>query len=162
MTTTTAPDPLLQVQPALATVRTLMRAINDGDLSPIDRSVTADFVDHGSPVPLPPGPAGYRQVLGYVTSVLDISYEVLEEIVTPDRVVLRARAHGRGVAAVHGPGNAGKPYVMDTIHVFRTEGRLLAEHWGVRDELSVLVQLGLVPSLYPGDLDAPISSEPTT
>ena len=86
----------------------------------------------------------------------------MEEIVTPDRVVLRARAHGHGVAAGHGPDNAGKPYVMDTIHVFRTEGRPLAEHGGVRDDLSVLVQLGLVPSPYPGDLDAPISSEPTT
>ena len=162
MTTTTAPDPLLQVQPALATARTLMRAINDRDLGPIEDSVTSDFVDHGSPVPLPPGPAGYQQVLGYVTSVLDISYEVLEEIITPDRVVLRARAHGRGVAAVHGPDKAGKPYTMDTIHVFRTEGRLLAEHWGVRDELGVLVQLGLVPSVYPSALDGETPSGPST
>ena len=152
-TTTTGPDPLLQVQPALATARALMRAINDRDLSPIETSVTADFVDHGSPVPLPPGPEGYRQVLGYVTSVLDISYEVLEEIVTADRVVIRARAHGRGVASVHGPDHAGQPYTMDTIHVFRTEGPLLAEHWGVRDELGVLVQLGLVPTVYPSELD---------
>jgi hypothetical protein len=35
---------------------------------------------------------------------------------------------------------------MDTLHVFRTEGELLAEHWGVRDELGVLVQLGVLPA----------------
>lgn len=65
---------------------------------------------------------------------------------TEDRIVIRAVAHGRGVAAVHGADVAGRPYDMDTLHIFRTEGELLAEHWGVRDELGVLVQLGVLPA----------------
>jgi predicted ester cyclase len=140
--------------PALGAARAVMTAINSKDLSGLDTTVTADFVDHGSPVPLPPGPDGYRQVLTYVTQVLDIHYEVMDEIVTDDRIVIRARAHGRGVAAMHGSEAAGRPYVMDTVHIFRTEGPLLAEHWGVRDELGVLVQLGLVPASYPDALPA--------
>jgi hypothetical protein len=43
---------------------------------------------------------------------------------------------------------------MDTVHIFRTEDELVAEHWGVRDELGVLVQLGLVPTPYPDALPA--------
>ena len=152
--TTTTWETGSSVNPALATARALMTAIGTGDLGLIDDSVTDDFVDHGSPVPLPPGPEGYRRVLTYVTRVLDITYEVCEEIVTPDRIVIRARAHGRGVAAVHGPQAAGKPYTMDTLHVFRTEGRRLAEHWGVRDELGAMVQLGLVPAVDPAALEA--------
>ena len=35
---------------------------------------------------------------------------------------------------------------MDTVHVYRTEGSRLAEHWGVRDELGVLIQLGVLPA----------------
>ena len=134
------------LNPALQASRQLFAAINSGDLSCLDELVTADFVDHGSPFPLPPGPEGYRQVLTFVTQVLDVRYEVLDEIVTPDRVVLRAVGHGRGVPAVHGPSTEGKPYTMATAHFFRTEGDRLAEHWGVRDELSVLVQLGVLRS----------------
>jgi hypothetical protein len=43
-------------------------------------------------------------------------------------------------------GGSGGSQVAHTLHVFRTEGDRLAEHWGVRDELGVLVQLGLVPA----------------
>ncbi len=79
-----------------------------------------------------------------MTQVLDVHYELLDEVVTEDRIVFRALAHGRGVAAVHGPGTDGKPYTMQSIHIYRTEGDRLAEHWGVRDELSVLIQLGAI------------------
>jgi hypothetical protein len=36
----------------------------------------------------------------------------------------------------------GPPYAMPVMHLYRAEGGLLAEHWGVRDELSVLWQVG--------------------
>lgn len=131
---------------ALPALYRLFDGISSGDLSVIPDAVTDDFVDHGSPVPLPPGPEGYAQILGFVTSVLDVTYEAQEIFSTPDRIVVRAVAHGRGVAAVHGEQAAGKPYDMDTIHVYRTEGDRLAEHWGVRDELGVLIQLGVLPA----------------
>ena len=63
-----------------------------------------------------------RRILGFVTHVLDISYDPQEIFSTPDRIVVRAVAHGRGVAAVHGEAVAGKPYDMNTIHVYRTRG----------------------------------------
>lgn len=108
--------------------------------------VTDDFIDHGSPVPLPPGPDGYARILGFVTQVLDIRYEVRDLFSTEDRIVLRAVAHGRAAAPVHGAQFAGRPYEMDTLHVYRTKGDRLAEHWGVRDELGVLIQIGAMPA----------------
>jgi ketosteroid isomerase-like protein len=137
------------INAALPAVHRLFEAINSRDLSCLDELVTTDFVDHGSPFPLPPGPEGYRQVLTFVSQVLDTRYEVLDELVTSDRIAVRAAGHGRGVAEVHGPGTDGKPYTMHTAHFFRTEAERVAEHWGVRDELSVLVQLGVLPSPYP-------------
>jgi hypothetical protein len=106
----------------------------------------ADFVDHGSPFPLPPGPEGYAQILGFVDGVLRIRYDPLETIETDDRIVIRALAHGIGATAFHRPAADGKPYSMQTIHVYRTEGDRLAEHWGVRDEVGALIQLGVVPA----------------
>ena len=131
---------------ALPALFRLLDGITNGDLSMIPDVVTNDFVDHASPVPLPSGPSGYAQILGFVSHALDIRYEPQEIFSTPDRIVVRAVAHGRGVAAVHGEAVAGKPYDMNTIHIYRTEGNRLAEHWGVRDELGVLVQLGVVPA----------------
>ena len=70
--------------------------------------------------------------------------------------MVRAVAHGRAVAAVHGkPPRASLQ--MDSVHIYRTEGDRLAEHWGVRDEFGVLVQVGvLAPPQVPMDASSPI------
>lgn len=130
--------------PALPTVLRIFEAIDSGELAVIDELVTADFVDHGSPVPVPPGPAGYKQILGFVSRVLDVRYDIRDVFATDDRVVVRAVGHGYGVAAVHGEAAAGRPYAMDTLHAYRTEADRVAEHWGVRDEFGALVQLGVL------------------
>ena len=125
-------------------------AINSGDFSCLDEAVTPDFVDHGSPIPLPPGPDGYRQILGIVHHVLQIRYTIEDAFESAERVVIRAIAHGVGVDAIHGPGAAGKTYSMPTIHVYRVRDGLLAEHWGVRDEFGARLQLGTIAApLFP-------------
>ena len=97
---------------ALSALHRLFDAINDKRLEVIPELVTDDFVDHGSPVSLPPGPAGYAQILGFVTQVLDVSYSINEIICTDDRIVVRAVGNGRAVAAVHRPGGR-RPAVLD-------------------------------------------------
>jgi len=127
---------------ALPAAMRVSDAVNTGDLSCLGDCVTDDFVDHGSPFPIPPGPQGYRTILTFVTQVLRIRYDIADVMETDDRIVLRATAHGAAVASVHGEAVAGRPYVMESIHIYRTEGDRLAEHWGVRDEMGVLVQIG--------------------
>ena len=135
--------------PAQATALRVFDAINTGDLDCLDELVTDDFVDHGSPFPLSPGPAGYREILTFVTHVLRIRYDVEDVFSTEDRVVLRAVAHGVGVDAVHGAGARGGSYSMTTAHIYRTEGDRLAEHWGVRDEYGARIQLGTIAAPDP-------------
>lgn len=135
--------------PAMNAAMAVFHAINSGDLDCLDSAVTDDFVDHGSPLPIPPGPEGYRQVLTWVTTVLQLRYELADVFCTEDRIVIRAVAHGVGVDDVHGPGADGNTYAMDTVHVYRTEGDRLAEHWGVRDEFGARVQLGVLPAPVP-------------
>lgn len=132
-----------------AAARAMFDAINSGEFAVLDDVVTDDFVDHGSPFPLPPGPAGYRSILTFVHNVLQIRYVIADLFATGDRVVIRAVASGVGVDAIHGPGAAGKPYRMDTMHIYRTEGDRLAEHWGVRDEFGARIQLGTIPAPDP-------------
>src|SRR6266508_2144010 len=127
--------------PAQAAALRVFEAINSGDLDCLDEVVTDDFVDHGSPFPLPPGPDGYRQILTFVTQVLRIRYDVEDVFSTENRVVLRAAAHG--------PGAEGGSYSMTTAHIYRTEGARLAEHWGVRDEYGARIQLGTIAAPDP-------------
>ena len=133
--------------PATPAALRVFAAINSGDLSCLSECVTADFVDHGSPIPIPPGPEGYAQILGFVTRVLRIRYDLEEMIETDDRIVVRASAHGVGTTEFHGPAAEGRPYDMTTLHIYRTEGDRLAEHWGVRDELGALRRMGALPDL---------------
>ena len=135
--------------PALDAATRVFAAINSGDLSCLPDAVTADFVDHGSPFPLPPGPDGYAQILSFVHDVLRIRYEILDTIETTDRIVVRAQASGVGAAAFHGQPAEGRPYTMQTIHIYRTEGDRLAEPWGVRDEVGAMIQMGVLPAPAP-------------
>jgi predicted ester cyclase len=117
-------------------------AMNTGQLEKIRDLVTDDFVDHGSPVPLPPGPDGYIGILTFVTTVLQIRYEVHDVVSDGDMVAIRATAHGVNAVTPQGIEPTGRPFAMETAHFFRARGGRLCEHWGVRDELDVLYQVG--------------------
>ena len=138
--------------PALPAAHAVFAAINSGDLTAIPGCVTDDFVDHGSPFPIPAGPEGYLRILTWVTGVLKLQYEIVDTIMTEDRIVFRAVATGPGVAEVHGLAAVGGSYAMSTIHIYRTEGDRLAEHWGVRDEVGAGIQLGVIPTPDPAAL----------
>ncbi|WP_067829687.1 ester cyclase [Nocardia inohanensis] len=148
--------------PALPAALAVFDAINTGDLRALPDLVTPDFIDHGSPFPLEPGPEGYRRILTWVTRVLKIHYRITDTIQAADRIVLRAEASGYGIEALHGPAAIGKPYTMTTIHIYRTEGARLAEHWGVRDEIGAMIQVGTLPAPNPAALDLAAQLPPPT
>jgi len=85
----------------------------------------------------------------FVTGVLDMRYELHEVVATDDMVAVRATGRGLHRTDHLGIPATGRPYAMPSMHMFRGDGDRLAEHWGVRDELSVLYQVG---ALTPGPL----------
>ena len=117
-------------------------AMNTGQLERIRDLVTDDFVDHGSPIPLPPGPDGYIGILTFVTTVLQVRYEVDDVVSDGDMVAIRATAHGVNAVSPQGIAPTRRPFAMKTAHFFRARDGRLCEHWGVRDELDVLYQVG--------------------
>jgi predicted ester cyclase len=120
----------------------VLDAMNERQLDRIRDLVTDDFVDHGSPVPVPPGPEGYISILTFVTEVLEIRTEVDEVVASGDTVAIRATARGVHKVAPSGFEPTGKPYAMQTAHFYRSRDGRLCEHWGIRDELDVLFQVG--------------------
>jgi predicted ester cyclase len=128
------------------TAMAVLEVFESGDHERIRELVTPDFVDHGAPPGLPPGPDGYIAVLRFLTDVMHLRYEVHQVVASGDLVAIRATAHGVHNTDHLGVPATGKPYAMATMHLYRAEGDRLAEHWGVRDEHSVLVQVGALPA----------------
>jgi predicted ester cyclase len=133
------------ITPAERAARAVLEVFGSGEVERIHDLVTDDFVDHGAPPGLvPPGPDGYVAVLRFLIDVLHIRYELHDVVADGDRVAIRATAHGVHTSDHLGVPATGKPYAMSTMHLYRAEGDRLAEHWGVRDELGVLVQVGAI------------------
>ncbi|MEV4624156.1 ester cyclase [Asanoa sp. NPDC049573] len=129
--------------------RKVLDAMNAGDVEAVGPLVAEDFVDHGAPPWAPQGRAGYIQILGYVTRALRITYEVDDVVAAGDKVAIRATAHGVNAVDMLGFAPTGKPYAMRTMHLYRESGGVLVEHWGVRDEIGMLWQVGALPPPRP-------------
>jgi predicted ester cyclase len=136
--------------PTERAARAVLDALNDRQPERIRELVTAEFVDHGAPPGLvPPGPDGYIAVLRFLIDVLQLRYEVHDVVADGDKVAIRATAYGVHNTDHLGVPATGRPYAMPTMHLYRGEGDRLAEHWGVRDELTVLQQVGAIPTPPP-------------
>ena len=134
--------------------RGVLDALCSGDIERAGPLVAEDFVDHGAPPWAPTGRAGYLQILGFLTSVLRLRYELHDVVADGDMVAIRATAHGIHNSDHLGFPATGKPYAMPTMHMYRHANGVLVEHWGVRDELGALWQVGALPVPAPVALAA--------
>src|ERR1700754_3699325 len=145
-----------EMTPAEKAAYAIFEIFSSGDYERVRDLVTDDFVDHGAPPGLPPGPDGYIAVLRFLREGLRIRSELHDTVVAGDKIAIRATVHGVHDSDFLGVPATGKPYAMHTMHLYRAEGDRLAEHWGVRDEHSVLVQVGALPApVLPAALAAP-------
>jgi predicted ester cyclase len=120
----------------------VLSCLESGDLGRLDELVSEDFIDHGAPPFVPTGREAYALTLQWLHKRLQLTYEVEDMVCSADKVAIRATAHGVDNSGHLGFAATGKPYTMATMHIFREEGGRLVEHWGVRDELSYLWQVG--------------------
>jgi predicted ester cyclase len=120
-----------------------------GEIERIGELVTEDFVDHGAPPWMPRGRESYVATMRWLSDVLGIRYEVHETVAQGDLAALRVTVHGTSTSEHLGFPATGRPYAMATMHLYRVRDGLLAEHWGVRDELGALWECGAVPRPAP-------------
>jgi predicted ester cyclase len=120
-----------------------------GEIERIGELVTEDFVDHGAPPWMPRGRESYIATMRWLKDVLRIRYELHETVAQGDWFAARATVHGVSTSDHLGVAPTGRPYAMETMHLYRVRDGLLAEHWGVRDELGALWQSGALPTPAP-------------
>jgi steroid delta-isomerase-like uncharacterized protein len=130
-----------------ATVRRFYTdALDDGNLDAIDEIAVEDYIENG----MVPGQGTGRQGLKDRVTILRNAFAprfTLEDVIAEgDRVVVRWKNHCTHVGEFMGIPPTGKPYSIDGIDIYRLENGKMAEHWHVVDQLSMLQQIGVLPS----------------
>lgn len=127
-------------------------AINRQDAAAAAGFYAVDAVNHRKPV----GRAGMQKVFEALFGTFpDFHYRIEDETAEGDRVVCRVVMTGthRGQPTVlpeifsgmlKGVAPTGRRVEVLQFHSFRVKGSLVSEHAAVRDDLGMLIQLGLV------------------
>ena len=119
---------------------------NAGNLDLIHELFAPNFVDHDPVNPLP-GLEGVRQVVGmYRGAFPDLHITVEDWVAEADKVVIRFRAQGTHKGPLMGIPPTEKQVTVTGIDMLGFEHGKISEHWGNRDDLGMLQQLGAVPA----------------
>ena len=123
----------------------LYELLNAGQIVEVGDLVTEDYMEHD---PLPgqgSGREGAIDRFSIIVGALAPHFTVEDVITEGDRVVVRWTNAGTHVGEFAGVPATGGTFSISGIDIYRVEGNLLAEHWHVVDQLSMLGQLGLLP-----------------
>ena len=125
---------------------------NNQDFSLCEAIFARDYVEHAvapfqdSEPGAVNGPAHARSVVEWLRSQFpDLQMTVEEAVGTGDMVVARVFSEGTNLGPLNGAiPPTGRRFAAYQDHWYRIEGGRLAEHWAVRDDLTAMLQLGVI------------------
>jgi predicted ester cyclase len=120
------------------------------NLAVADELLAANHVDHtpGSPPGLPPGPAGFKQFGSvYFTAFPDLYITIDGQVAEGEMVVTRWTSHGTNTGGLFGMPATNKSATITGITISRIVDGKAVETWTNFDNLGMLQQLGVIPSM---------------
>jgi steroid delta-isomerase-like uncharacterized protein len=131
--------------------RIVAEAFNAGDLDFIDEVLAADYLDHQAGPGAPAGPAAFKSfVRAFRATFPDVQVAVEDLVAEGDRVALRVILRGTQRGALGPIPATGLTVEFAGYHVYRVADGKVAEHWGLQDDLGLLLQLGVIaPDVVP-------------
>jgi predicted ester cyclase len=130
--------------------RLVRRALDEiytrGDLALVDELFHPEYADHEPAHPEhPPGPDSVRETVRSLHAAFgDLRFEVHDEIAEGDMVVQRATMSGRHTGPLAGHDATGREFAVRHVYIWLIADGRIVEHWGSRDDLGLLRQLGLL------------------
>ena len=125
-----------------ATRRLIAEGFTLGNLAVCDELISPDALEHQRG--LKPGIEGAKDTIRTLhTSFSDFELTILDVVASEDTVWIRNRATGVNTGEVFGRPATGRPFDITVIDIIRFADGKMVEHWGVPDQLGVLIQLGL-------------------
>jgi steroid delta-isomerase-like uncharacterized protein len=131
-----------------STMRRLYELISAGDIDGFGEHVAEDFVEHEEMPGLEPSKEGVKQMFRmYRAAFPDLRMEAEDVLVSGDKVVARVRATGTHQGEFMGLAATGNSVDVQLIDIIRFgDDGLAREHWGVFDALTMMQQLGAIPT----------------
>jgi steroid delta-isomerase-like uncharacterized protein len=128
-----------------AAIRRMYEALNAGDLTAMASALADDMVEHEELPGLTPDKEGVIQFFrGAMAGVEGFRMNIEEIMAEGDRVSVRATVSGKHTGELMGIPATGKDLNVPLADYFRLQGGKVAEHWGVMDSGTMLMQMGIV------------------
>jgi steroid delta-isomerase-like uncharacterized protein len=121
--------------------------LGEGNLDKLDELVTDDVVDHEEG--LPGQPEGKEGVVFFVNTLRsafsDIKATVGTSLQDGDLASAQTTLTGKHTGEWMGVPASDKSFEITAIDIIRIEDGKCAEHWGVTDNLALMMQIGAIP-----------------
>jgi predicted ester cyclase len=131
--------------------RLVRRALEEiyagGKIELADELVHPEFVDYDPSHPdLPAGPDSVKKTVRSLHGIFDdLRFEIEDELAEGAKVVQRVTMTGRHMGPLLGREPTGKGFAVRHVYIWRIADGKIIEHWGSRDDLGLIQQLGLLP-----------------
>jgi predicted ester cyclase len=117
------------------------------DVEALAEVVDPDVVDRDRRPDEPAGFEGIKRSMLWLSTVFsDQRWEIHDLIGEGDLVVARMTHHGRHTGDLMGIPPTGRDVAYQYVHFLRFRNGKAIEHWGVRDDMTLMRQLGVVPA----------------
>lgn len=124
-----------------------LEILNQGKLQLIDELYAPEYVERSPQPGIAPTREGFKQfVTSLRTAFPDLHYTIDDSIEAGDRFVTRLTASGTMRGEFAGMPATGRRATWTEIHIMRIADEHVVEHWGLIQELAMLVQLGVIPT----------------
>jgi len=122
--------------------------INQKQLAVVDEVAGSNYLSHDFPPGLPPGREGLKIFISVFHAAFPDGHLTIDQMIAEgDTVATRLTFHGTHTGEFQGIAPTGKRVTIPALDMARLEGGKLVEHWGGPNQMSLLQQLGVIPSM---------------
>jgi predicted ester cyclase len=124
--------------------RMYVEGLNRGVLNVADELIALDFLDHEAHLGENSGPESMRGLIKMLrTAFPDLRFEIEGLIAEGDIVAGRLTMNGTHEGPLMSMPPTGRPVHQAHMHFVRFRDGKAIEHWGVRDDMGMMRQLGM-------------------
>ena len=137
----------MSLQENKALVRRFVEEVqNQHNIEALDKFFSQDFVDYGG-MTNPPNLEGSKGLFTVLFAAFpDIRFTIRQQLAEGDKVMTRKTFQGTHQGPFMGIPATGKQVAFDVIDILTVADGKITEHWTVGDMLSLMQQLGAVPT----------------
>jgi predicted ester cyclase len=126
--------------------RVYEEGLNGGNLAVADELIDPECLDHEAHPGANRGPESFRQLITMLRMAFpDLRFEIEDLIAEGDTVAGRLTMNGTHTGPLMGMPPTGRAVRQAHMHFVRFRDGKAIEHWGVRDDMSMMRQMGLMP-----------------